>query len=153
MHYPYLPYVLHISCPPDPPRFGHPCNIRWTAQIMKFLITLLCNLLLTFTPVWPNIFPAAPCSKAPSLWCFAQCDRPSFALIPTYIMLQTQGQTLGFHKIHISSLLLVQLSAFHRLHYRVPYLVTYMHATPRSPMGLAPKHPLLLPITLPLLHL
>lgn len=113
-----------------------------------------CATFFSLSPLYDQISSSALCSEAPSLWCFAQCDKPSFTLVPTDIMLQTQQQTFGFHKIHIySSLLFVQLSAFHRLHHRLPYLVTYMQTTTRSPTCLAAQHPLLHPITLPLLHL
>jgi hypothetical protein len=48
--------MLHISCQSDPPTFGPLSNMQRTALIMKIPITLLCNPLLTFTPVWPNNF-------------------------------------------------------------------------------------------------
>jgi hypothetical protein len=33
-----LPHVHPMSCPPHPPRFNHPNNIRWRIQAVKYII-------------------------------------------------------------------------------------------------------------------
>jgi hypothetical protein len=31
-----LPHAWHMSCPPHPPWFNHPNNIRWRTQAVKW---------------------------------------------------------------------------------------------------------------------
>jgi hypothetical protein len=33
-----LPHACHMSCPPHPPWFNHPNNIRWRIHVVKFII-------------------------------------------------------------------------------------------------------------------
>jgi hypothetical protein len=33
-----LPHACYMSCPPHPPSFNHPNNIRWRIQAVKFII-------------------------------------------------------------------------------------------------------------------
>ena len=146
MHYPYLPCMLFtyicpahlISC------IWSPQHMQWTAQITKLLITQpLCDLLVTFTPVCPNIFLSTLFRGTLTLmlctvWKNKFCTN-------TYRHYVTNTAT----KLWVPQ----NSQSFHRLYHRAPYLVAYIVVTTTSLMGLATQHPLLHPIALPLLHL
>lgn len=109
MHYPYLLCMLFTYVCPAHLILLHLVTPATCSEQHKSRSSSLrhCAAFLSLSPTYAQIS-----SSAPSLWCLAQCERPSFALIPTDIMLQTEQRTSGFHNIHnlLCSLCNYQLS-------------------------------------------